>query len=341
MVQNITLSNNTSTISTSLPIHTRKPTYTKFVSDQLQIQNKLNKEYQFADAQKNLPKRLWLQYPLFNEAQEKPLSVHSETVQVGPYTAHIASAQGRRESMEDTHVAQLLTVSNKQIPLFGVFDGHGGTQASAFLQNNLPAYLEHYLDKFNPSGKFSDVGIWNALKHAFLELDADFKDIAGSTANIALIINDHVWIANIGDARAILSLPDSYKQLSEDAKPDDRRYKRSIEKRGGKVTYTDAYRINGIHAVGRAFGDHSNRGRTNKCSVPHAPKITKTSIKDLPANSSLLIGCDGVWDVATTPQVSAYIQQNLADASTAANIITKAYNGGSGDNLSALHVRLA
>jgi len=319
------------------PVFTAPP-YTKYVKDLSRIQNKLLKEAHFAQEEGKLDtKRITylastigctIPAPSFAEATTDDFDSSCDTTNVGPFTAHIAFAQGKRPTMEDEHIAQLITVSNTQIPLFGVFDGHNGNQASKYLKQNLPATLALYLEKFG----LDDVGIWNALKHAFLELDRTFTSSGGSTANIALIIDNHIWIANLGDSRAILSTPETAIQLSEDAKPDNPRYLRSILKRGGFVFQS---RIRGDLAIGRAFGDHRLQG-TYGCCIPHAPKITKTPI---PPNASLLIACDGIWDVATTSEVSHLIQQNPPNPPAA--IIAKAYNAHSRDNLSALYVRLS
>jgi len=304
----------------------RPPFYHKTILDPELIQAKLNKEFSYAreqQEQSKLPSRVTFYTPanaFLNAPAETHSEIHTETAQVGAYQAKIASYQGLRPTMEDAHIAQMLPCFKKQIPLFGIFDGHNGKKASHFLKEKLPFYLTHYLEKFNPSGNFTDTGIWNALKHAFIELDHDFTGPEGSTATICLLINGHIWTANLGDSRAILT-PNI--QLSEDAKPTNPRYQNSIFKRGGFVLWD---RINGNLAVGRAFGDHG-------LPVPHAPKITKHPI--LP-KSHLLIACDGLWDVASTAHVSAHIEKDPNPA----HVVYKAAYAGSTDNISVLIVKL-
>jgi len=329
----------------------RTPIYSKYIQDSSLIQDKLNKEFQCAQRQQKPfhaatrlgavytpllsyepPRSLfYFQSPAIDPAEGK--TIHTETLSVGPYKAELAACQGKRKTMEDEHIAQLLTIPSldKQIPLFGLFDGHGGKQAAQFLKENLPHYLTHYLEKFG----LDDTGIWNALKHTFIELDHDFTlPRSGSTAAVALIIDNHIWIANLGDSRAILSAPKTAIQLSEDAKPDDPRYRKSIEKRGGRIFkhYVLGILPYGI-CIARTFGDHHLISSLGKNVMPHAPKITKHPI--LPS-SDLILVCDGITDVATTKQISEAIQNK----NTPSQIIAKAYNAGSKDNLSLMKVSL-
>jgi len=333
-------------IYASIPLTHRAPIYSKFINEPVVVQQKLNKEFRFASIQQSneqtqarQPKtNLFLSHEnaRFQYAQPETQTrfpIKTETHSVGPYKAHIASAQGRRPSMEDEHIAQMLFLSDRPVPLFAVFDGHGGKQASKFLKEKLPAYLTHYLNRFG----LTDTGIWNALKHALIELDYDFTaPQSGSTAVISLIIDGHIWTANIGDSRAILSTPDKAIQLSEDAKPSDPRYLRSIEKRGGTLFNRYVYGTNrrcGI-SIGRVFGDHNVASPAKTSVLPHAPKITKHPV--LP-DSTLILMCDGVTDVALTDQISEFTQKKL----TPSQILAKALIAGTTDNVTLLSAQLS
>ena len=62
-------------------------------------------------------------------------------------------------------------------------------------------------------------------------------DKSGSCAIICLIIDDIVYVANVGDSRAILSSNSGQKIycLSKDHKPSDQNEKKRILSFGGKV----------------------------------------------------------------------------------------------------------
>ncbi|RVW20852.1 putative protein phosphatase 2C 44 [Vitis vinifera] len=80
----------------------------------------------------------------------------------------------------------------------------------------------------------------------------------GSTAVTAIVIDGKdLWVANIGDSRAVVCERGAANQLTVDHEPDSER--RRIEKQGGFVTNLagDVPRVNGQLAVARAFGDQS------------------------------------------------------------------------------------
>jgi protein phosphatase 2C family protein 2/3 len=53
---------------------------------------------------------------------------------------------------------------------------------------------------------------------------------SGSCANVVLIVNDMIYVANVGDSRAILSVDcgSQIAMLSRDHKPDDEQEKHRI-----------------------------------------------------------------------------------------------------------------
>ena len=71
--------------------------------------------------------------------------------------------QGWRKRQEDAHIAALSKGENKNIDVFGVFDGHGGKEISQFVSNHFTEELEKnknlYLD------------LSQALKETFIKMD--------------------------------------------------------------------------------------------------------------------------------------------------------------------------
>ena len=254
---------------------------------------------------------------------------------------------GRRKEMEDEHLATSfdLNVGGEVYPvsLFGVFDGHGGGQASAYVRDNLQKKLVEMLTRFCPN-ELTNEGIWNALKLTFVGLNKDLAHPrAGTTATVSMILDGKLWTANVGDSRTIL---DDATQLSEDAKPNDPRYRQGIEDRGGQVyhRFGDVPRINKVLALARAIGDHLIRGVDDNRLRPVSarPKITMLALSEIEPGTHLILACDGIYDVASTRQVAKGIKGDK-DGSTmqlAQNIVHSAYMAGSKDNLSALVVKL-
>lgn len=276
----------------------------------------------------------------------------------------IAWLKGKRPDMEDAHLATHIEVNGTRYPLFAIFDGHGGDSCSCYLEAYLPDYIAAELPKAL-AAQNPEIAIYNMLKLAFVKLTDDYRkaiydlhvqhgitdegdmDFAGSTATAVLVINGSLYTANIGDTRAIISTPQSVIALSKDAKPEIEKFKRGVEKRGGRVIKSAEtgwiYRVvkeESMLAIARAAGHHEIRSAVNPRS-----EITKYSLDSIPESSFLVIACDGLWDVTSSAQVSHSIQkfakENCEPTDMAIRLIQKAYNNRSKDNISALVLDLS
>ena len=257
----------------------------------------------------------------------------AHTEKVAGYEVGVCHFIGRRPTMEDEHLATSfdLHVGGKVYPvqLFGIFDGHGGHEASLYVRENLKRELHETLNEFCLNG-LTEEAIWNGLKITFVRLNEGFKDgPSGSTATVAMILDGKLWTANVGDARTIL---DNGIQLSEDAKPADPYYQKGIENRGGQVFFN---RINWRLAVARAIGDRDVEG------VSARPKITVYPLAKIPKGSHLILACDGIYDVSSTRQVAAAVRAHnkLTAEELAKNMVHSASEALSKDNLSVLVVK--
>ncbi|GEM_PF-3435563 len=302
---------------------------------------KLKNEFALAQAQAKAQKSRGFFSHSFASLGLKPCQYEIASETDASLSVGIAHAQGPRDSMEDFHIA-----TSGSIPaaywLFAIIDGHGGTQVGRFVKEHLQAEIEKALQKHG----LRDQGIRNALKEAFVQLDAkmprDLCNETGAAAVVSLVIGDSVWTANLGDSRAVLKAGKQVFQLSVDAKPNDPRFKRSIEKRGGWVEEVYGVpRVNGVLACARAFGDKALTGVDGHYVISPRPKITKFDLSPFKGQEiDLLQACDGIWDVAST-QEAAKIAGSSDPEEEAARLVRAALNAGSQDNCSALIARLA
>ncbi len=278
--------------------------------------------------------------------QPLPSQLHPLLQQVG-----VATAIGQREAMEDRYLVTVLNIQINgkvlHVPLYGVFDGHRGEACATFLQKNIGPYLTRQLAQELSAIDDHDYAIFNILKRAFVELGAQYRReqpeaSAGSTANIALIIKKHLWVANVGDSRAVMSVSRRPMALSVDAKPGNA-FDRSVIKRRGVFRDRDANGRNARRA-GKIGGWWLNMTRAvgyDEIQAPFNPraKIVKYALKSN-ASNLLIIASDGLWSMASSSQVAKSVASASGDgrdcASIAQTLIRKALTLGSRDNISVI-----
>ncbi|XP_027093437.1 probable protein phosphatase 2C 9 [Coffea eugenioides] len=233
--------------------------------------------------------------------------------------------------MEDYHVAKFVRIDGHELGLFAIFDGHLGDAVPAYLQ-------KHLFDNILKEGSFwTDPGgsISKAYEKTDQEILSNSSNLGrgGSTAVTAILINgQRLWVANVGDSRAILSRGGQAIQVTIDHEPSTERG--SIENKGGFVSNMpgDVPRVNGQLAVSRAFGDKSL-----KSHLRSDPDILDMNVD---VNCDILIlGSDGIWKVMTN-QEAVDIARRPKDPQKAAEQLTaEALNRDSKDDISCVVVR--
>lgn len=209
----------------------------------------------------------------------------------------LSARQGDRQSMEDTHVHITQFEGNPQKAFFAVYDGHGGNEAADFSAQNLHVYFSDAL-KNNDS-------IEESLKIAFQKTDDNIQK-AGAVAAVAYINNDDLYIAWAGDTRAVVIRDNNVIFATEDHKPNAPEELKRITLCGGTVTYFGVPRINGL-AIARALGDKKHKKLTPGAIIA-TPEIAKLKIKK---NDSIILACDGVWDVLQNCNAYSVIKNAL------------------------------
>lgn len=169
--------------------------------------------------------------------------------------------KGSRPYMEDVDIFyDAISISKgMSIQILGVFDGHGGKQCAEFLAEELPVVLSTLLK----SSKYGTIS--EALYASFLQLDASFLrsegSSSGSTGSV-FVWREEVgegYLAHVGDTRAVLSRRGKAVDMSLDHKATDPEVIARVACQGGRVTNG---RIEGLLAVGRAFGDSILKSKT-------------------------------------------------------------------------------
>lgn len=269
----------------------------------------------------------------------------------------LAETQGKRDSMEDTHVAlvNLEHSSGRKCAFFGVYDGHGGRRASEFLAEQLHAIClarEDFLD--SPA---------DVLAYAVAQTEAQFMDIAaeenlqdGSTLVAALVYDGGLVACNVGDAEMCLASKDRVFSLSEIHNPSKNPQEvERVQTLGGRV-YTNRV---GHHRLGhpylnpsffnlgvsRAIGDvmyKNSKFTDGKASGLVAdPHVVSVEL-DWDADDFFVLACDGLWDVVTHAEASEFILTGLERGDSlqeiTSAIVGEALRKGSTDNISVIVV---
>lgn len=129
---------------------------------------------------------------------------------------------------------------------FGVFDGHGGNTCADFLRDNLHQFIIKDAT-FPANPRQAIVNGYKKAEQYFLDTVENFAagrhnmlDKSGSCAIVALLIEKRIFIVNVGDSRAIMSVDGGNfcYNLSIDHKPNDDIEQKRIDGNGGKVYQT-------------------------------------------------------------------------------------------------------
>ncbi|KAI9118298.1 hypothetical protein K1719_010630 [Acacia pycnantha] len=251
--------------------------------------------------------------------------------QNGKFSYGYASSPGKRSSMEDFYETRIDGVDGEIVGLFGVFDGHGGARAAEYVKQNLFSNLITH-PKFISDTKSAIADAYNHTDSEFLKSENTQNRDAGSTASTAILVGDRLLVANVGDSRAVICRGGNAIAVSRDHKPDQTDERQRIEDAGGFVMWAGTWRVGGVLAVSRAFGD-----RLLKQYVVADPEIQEEKVDS--SLEFLILASDGLWDVVSNEEAVAMIKP-IADAEEAAKrLMNEAYQRGSSDNITCVVVR--
>ncbi len=263
----------------------------------------------------------------------------------GRVVAGAVSLQGKRDENEDTHVT--LTEWKEHLALLGVFDGHGGDEASAYCSKKMPTML---------AAEWDDSSVEKSFVTAFVALDRKYigkNNDDGSTALVAVVdTKSHVvHVGNAGDSRALLVSEGRATELSNDHKPAVASERKRIEAASFKVTVDTIVqhgkrvkvpRVDGRLALSRAIGDDSFKDMDEEPSTWAVTSVPEVRSVPYCAGDVLVLGCDGLFDVCDNAAVAQLVAANQsAEPSALAQLLAdEAMKRGSDDNVTVIVARL-
>lgn len=263
-----------------------------------------------------------LQYRLNEErlAEEKTPSVQRD-LDFG-----VIGIQGARKSMEDAHIAilRLLKIKTNFVSYFAIFDGYGGSTVSKFCQDNMHQVL---INSFATTDDPVE-----ALKTTFAETDKQFLEKAekestqgGSTATIALIFGDHLYVANAGDSEAVLSrsgkaIPVTTVHNMQRNAAEEHRIKKLggiiYHKRLGHPLWNPAIVSIGVtRAIGDLFFKSEKFTTSKPTGLTSIPDIYQTPLTS--SEEFLIVACDGLWAVVSAQEAVDFVTNGMKETTNA------------------------
>ncbi|KAJ6817181.1 putative protein phosphatase 2C 11 [Iris pallida] len=248
----------------------------------------------------------------------------------GRFSYGYSTFKGKRASMEDFLETRISEVNGQMVAFFGVFDGHGGSRTAEYLKSHLFNNLSSHPDFINDT-KAAIVEAFRQTDSNYLNEERGQQKDSGSTAATAVLIGDRLLVANVGDSRVVACRSGSAIPLSIDHKPDRRDERERIENAGGFIIWAGTWRVGGVLAVSRAFGD-----KCLKRYVSAEPEIQEEVIEGV---DFLIIASDGLWNVVSNMDAVGIVS-GISDAEASARKLTEeAYARGSSDNITCVVVR--
>ncbi|XP_049879679.1 protein phosphatase 1B [Pectinophora gossypiella] len=258
-------------------------------------------------------------------------------------------SQGGRKYMEDLFsVAYQQTEDERDLEyaFFGIYDGHGGSEAAAFAK-------EHLMDSIVKQRQFwsdNDEDVLKAIRNGYMlthlnmwkELEKWPKTVtglpstAGTTASVAFIRRGKIYIGHVGDSAIVLGYQKegseewAAKPLTSDHKPESTAEIERIQRCGGKVVskagvprvvwnrprlgHKGPIKKNTLMdeipflAVARSLGDlWSYNPQNDEFIVSPDPDVGVLTI-DPTKFRCLIFGTDGLWNMISPEGAVSLVQ---------------------------------
>lgn len=265
-----------------------------------------------------------------------PKHVHVSQKKINQDRGNIIYPFGTSESssINNNHNHDQSQPHNKTA-LFGVFDGHGqcGQMIAEYTMNAVSVKLLSH-PNYPQEGNLEDSNVEQAFKDIFQEIDDETlmneklkSKHSGTTACVILLQGNNVWVANVGDSRAVAarrapsattsSANSGRKMLaidwSKDQNVNDEVERLRVIQSGGFVTISQEEGLPsriwldkecsqiGL-AMSRSVGDHA---------LKHVGVISEPTVKKFEVTNEdefFILATDGVWEFISSNEAVSIIQ---------------------------------
>ena len=253
----------------------------------------------------------------------------------------MADSLGRHEHLSTIDMVVPRFRGHESETLLGMFDGQtlssGGSRVAKYLLENFQFHFTEELSKLK-----GDENAGDGLRRTFLALNKDLATNAnqtmeekehrvpqkphrgstttqtlstddtnsGGVATVMYLDNTELYVANVGDAQAMLMQSDGgHKILTRKHEPADRRERERIREAGGYVSRHG--KLNDVLEVSRAFGYVQMMP-----AVMAAPNINHVTLRE--SDEMILIASKELWDYLSLDMVVDVARSERGDLMRAA-----------------------
>jgi len=272
-----------------------------------------------------------------------------------PYLPTPSSNSGYESDVETRSKKRIHKQEQVPTALFGAYDGHGekGELVAKYAMDGVgdklhlhPNYRSQYAlpEDHNLQNQHHHTGIQKAFRDVFLEIDSEIEEMSyaqqihgGSTACVALLQGQRMWVANVGDSRAVMgrrrnlkSTPTGRTQssthahpyqntheavdLSKDQNAHDEAERERILKSGGFITiprdtefaariWADKECTEVGLAMSRSIGDFALK----HVGVTADPVVEHYELRN--DDEFFIIATDGVWEFISSQDAVEIVQE--------------------------------
>lgn len=228
----------------------------------------------------------------------------------------------------------------RYLTFVGIYDGHGGPDASHYILNHLSSHFSRIIRE---RGSMSE----EVLGNSFAKVEAEFLayvkrlgeikpavTVTGSCCLVGVFCKNTLYIANLGDSRAVAGTLDKKKKIVAEQLTQDHNASREEIRQELKSMHPDdpeivvfkngAWRIKGITQISRAIGDGYMKkqefavdskfgkfqlpGRLSKPILSAEPSISTRVLSH--QDKFFIFASDGLWEHLTNQAAVEIVHRN-------------------------------
>ncbi len=277
--------------------------------------------------------------PIIGENPEKHLDTPPEVTDkdyLPQYTPGCAQSTGRQRNHNEDSMFTFTSnlANNGNFLAFGVYivaDGMGGHKHGEFASSlAVKTLAQHILSQIyqpllqhqptSPEESIQEI-LQSGVQNAHQAI-TKFATGSGTTLTVALVIDQQMTVAHIGDSRCYIITPDGVINL---ATRDHSLVMRMIEL--GQLTSEEA-------AV------HPQRNVLYRALGQNEPLTADIQTHSLPAGGLILVCSDGLWGVVPEPTIIDIISESANPQQACERLVSAANQAGGPDNITAILVRI-